>query len=383
MGSGSIATYLVWVRRWCSHWRALRVDDLRHLTLAGVLAFASALVSRRIRRPVRPATRAAARNSLHAWACGVRALGTVVPRWCPDVPKPRLPALLDEYSKYRRSHRGVAGSTIRRDLAIASEFLTRLRSRGRRIATATIVDVDAFVDGMLDRWSRSTAADGCSSLRGFLRFLRATGRLRHDLATSVVGPRVRVAARPPRALAWTDVRRILRAVPRRRPADLRDYAMLLLLASYGMGASEVATLRLEDIHWTAKVLFVRRSKTGVPVKLPLLPAVARALAVYLRRGRPRHSVAREVFLTVGLPHYAIAPSALRHQVRKYASLAGIPSEFRGSHVLRHSHATRQIDLGATPKVVSDILGHRRPSSTSVYVRVALRRLRSLALPVPR
>jgi site-specific recombinase XerD len=51
--------------------------------------------------------------------------------------------------------------------------------------------------------------------------------------------------------------------------------------------------------------------------------------------------------------------------------------------LRHSHAGRQIDQGAPPKVVSDILGHRRPESTSAYVRIATSRLRDVALSVPR
>lgn len=159
--------------------------------------------------------------------------------------------------------------------------------------------------------------------------------------------------------------------------------MLLLLACYGLGSSEVASLRLDDIDWTAKILRVRRPKTGVPIELPLLPAVARAIAEYLRRGRPAHSKAREVFLSIGMPHRATTGGALRHQVRKHARRAGVGADFRGSHVFRHSHATRQIDLGARPKIVSDILGHRRPASTSVYVRVALRRLRTLALPVPR
>ncbi|MGO4882430.1 MAG: tyrosine-type recombinase/integrase, partial [Bryobacteraceae bacterium] len=57
---------------------------------------------------------------------------------------------------------------------------------------------------------------------------------------------------------------------------------------------------------------------------------------------------------------------------------------QGSRVnTRHSHASRQIDSGANVKVVSDILGHRSSSSTSVYVRVALKRLQAVALPVPR
>ena len=74
---------------------------------------------------------------------------------------------------------------------------------------------------------------------------------------------------------------------------------------------------------------------------------------------------------------------LRHQARKYAQRAGVDFDTLGAHVFRHSHATRQIEFGASPKIVSDILGQRRPSSTSVYVRLALRRLRGVGLPVPR
>jgi site-specific recombinase XerD len=378
---GTIAAYLGWIRRWRSHWLARGIDELRYLTLAGAIEFASTIIGRRHRHHLTAMCRASVRNGLHAWSCALQTLGVAVPCWRPSLPKRRLPPLLDEYAEYRRAHRGVAVGTMRRDVDIAVEFLAFLRSRERTIAAARIVDIDAFVDGMLDRLSRATVADQCSSLRGFLRFLRATGRVRHDLATAVVGPRVHVSARPPRALPWDDVRRILHAISRRDRREIRDYAILLLLASYGMGAAEVARLRLDDIDWTSKLLHVRRPKTGVPTELPLLPAVARALASYLRRGRPRCAAACAVFLTFSMPHRPITSAAVCHRVCKYARRVGIAVV--GGHVFRHSHATRQIDLGADPKVVGDILGHRRPSSTSAYVRVALRRLRAIALPVPR
>ena len=382
LGWTSIAAYLTWVRRWRSHWLRRGVDHTRHLTLAGVVAFSSTVIGLRHRHRIGPAGRALARNGLHAWSCALQTLGESVPCWRPLPRPPRLSVLLQAYADHRLQHRGVAASTVHRDIEVASAFVAALRMGRRSIAAARIADVDTFVDSMLARWGRSTVADCCSSLRSFLRFLRSTGRLRRDLASVVIGPRVRVSARPPRALPWSDIRKIIRAVPRQRPGDLRDYAVLLLLASYGLGSGEVASLRLEDIDWTAKSLRIRRPKTGVAIELPLLPAVARAVAEYLRRGRPAHSKSREVFLSIGMPHRAMTAGALRHQVRKHASRAGV-ADFHGSHVFRHSHATRQIDLGVSPKVVSDILGHRRPASTSVYVRVALRRLRTLALPVPR
>jgi integrase len=246
-----------------------------------------------------------------------------------------------------------------------------------------VADLDDFIDGLSTRFARRTIARQCSSLRCFMRFLRATGRIRRDLASCIVAPRFRVDERPPRALPWDSVRRILRAIPRDQPLGRRDYAIFLLMAAYGLGAGEIVGLRVDDVDWRGGVLHVRRPKTAVPIELPLLPAVAQALSAYLRRGRPRPTPAREIFLTVRLPHLSITTSVLRHQARTYANRAGVVAAVLGAHVFRHSHATRQIDSGAPAKTVGDILGHRRPASTSVYVRVALRRLGAVGLPVPR
>jgi integrase/recombinase XerD len=174
----------------------------------------------------------------------------------------------------------------------------------------------------------------------------------------------------------------MRVIAHDRRRAPRDYAMFLLMAVYGLGAGEVIGLRLDDIDWRDGVLCIRRPKTGAPIALPLLPAVARALVTYLR-ARPTTTGARELFVTVGLPHGALTSSVLRRQARKYAGLAGVVVPTLGAHVFRHSHATRQVDIGAPIKIVGDILGHRRPSSTSTYVRVALERLRTVGLPVPR
>jgi integrase len=142
-------------------------------------------------------------------------------------------------------------------------------------------------------------------------------------------------------------------------------------------------LQLEDVNWKSGVISVRRPKTGVRIELPLLPAVARALTAYLKRERPSCTQTRRIFVSTMIPYKPLTGAAIRHQIRQYARQAGVTAGVIGAHAFRHSHASRQVDLGANVKVASDILGHRRPSSTSVYVRVALRRLRGVALPVPK
>ena len=379
----TISAYLQWVRRFRAACRAQGLSEVEQLTQAGVDAFARRYRGPRLGRPVPSRVRAPARHALRAWAYVQRRLGRSVPEWQPaPVSIPESP-LIAEYLSYRRRHRGVAEGTLVRDAATAKRFLAALASRKRAIGRARIRDIDRFVAGLSGRLSQRTAADTCSSLRAFLRFLQVTGRLDSDLGALVVAPRVRRIDRPPRALPWRDVRRLLRVAHRDDPVARRDYAVMLLMATYGVGAAEVLALRLEDIDWAAGILRVRRPKTGVPIVLPLLPAVAQAIAAYLRRGRPPQLETRSLFVAAQLPHKPLSGSAIRHMVRHHAGEAGISAPVLGGHVLRHSHATRQIDAGANPKVVGDILGHLRPASTSVYIRVALKRLRGVGLPVPR
>jgi site-specific recombinase XerD len=247
-----------------------------------------------------------------------------------------------------------------------------------------LADIDAYVVKLREGLSRRTVANVCHSIRAYLRFLYVTRRLKHDLATSVAAPRCRAWERPPRALPWNDVQAILRGVDRSTRVGRRDFALLLTMTAYGLGAAEASGLQLGDVDWSGGSIRVRRPKTGQEVMLPLLPAVGRALLGYLRHGRPSHATTRALFVQTRAPHGAlVGSSAIRHVLVKHARLAGVTATFLGSHALRHSHASRQIDLGAPQKVVGDILGHRSPTSTSVYIRVAVRRLSTLALPVPR
>ncbi|MFZ1118684.1 MAG: tyrosine-type recombinase/integrase [Candidatus Binataceae bacterium] len=288
------------------------------------------------------------------------------------------------FVRHRKDVRGLADSTIRRDLALIQEFLRFLRRQRRSIAKITVADIDTFLCESGSRMVAKTLARVVCSLRAFLHFLYASGLIPHDLANTVTAPRIRRGDTPPRALPWSDVRRIFRAIDRTTRTGRRDYAMLLLMAMYGMGSGEVRGLTLENVDWRRRQLRVARPKTSREICLPLLPSVARAIVAYLRNGRPRHCTTRALFVQMHAPYGCLqSSSAIRHVLCKYALSAGISATHLGSHVLRHSHASRQIDQGTSAIVVGDILGHRRPESTSAYVRVALHRLRGMALPVPR
>lgn len=381
---GTVRVYLGWVRRFRTYCEQHTLAEADQLSLAGVLRFTSSYAGPRLKeKKSARGSCEAAQKAIHAWACALRSLGEALPPWLCEPKVQALSPLLHEYCAYRRTHNGVADSTLVRDLDVAQRLIAHLQIRRRELASLTLVDLDAFIKELATHVSMSTVADVCSSLRSFLRFLQTTGRLLVDLAKGVMAPRFRISARPPRTLPWQNVKRILQSIQRSEPPGKRDFAILLLLATYGLGAAEVLGLRLEDVDWQAGILRARRPKTKVSIELPLLPSVARALSAYLQWERPPAKGTARLFLSKNMPYSPITSGAIRHRIRHYASKAGVAADVIGAHAFRHSHASRQVDAGANLKIVSEILGHRSSSSTSVYVRVAIKHLRGVGLPVPR
>jgi integrase/recombinase XerD len=378
-----IIMYCWWIRRFIAYCDDKGLQWERELTLAGV--------SRFVRWYTRPrdinidCAMSGSRAALHAWREGLSAVGKSLPLWRPKSdPLEFLSPLLREFAAHMRENRGNPENTIRARMVRMTTFLAFVRGRHRRLRDLRLSDLDAYVVKCAKRYAPATVADICSMLRGFTRFLRVTGRIPVDLAPSILGPVVRKGARPNRALPWNDVQRILRAIDCSTPCGKRDHALLLLMSTYGLGAGETLGLTLDDIDWRAGTIRVVRPKTRVEFMLPLLPAVARVLVSYLRHGRPGKAITRHLFVQMRVPHGRLLWSVtIRHVLVKHARAAGVTAPYLGTHVLRHTHACRQMELGTPPKLIGDILGHRDPDSTSAYLRVATERLRQIALPVPR
>jgi integrase/recombinase XerD len=382
--SESAKVYLQWLDRFARYCERCALDQRAELTEQGAERFARWWRTRGSPRRGRlQVSIIASHRALRAWAFALSMLGESMPPWRTAASAAALDRRWQPFADYLRTVRGNPAGTIGKKIKQLIAFERYRRSRGRSGSPIRLAEIDAYIIACARRLARRTVSDICSTLRGYLRFLHVTGATSTDLAASVMAPIVRPAERPYRALPWSDVQKILRAVDRTRPKGRRDYALLLTMSLYGLGAGEVIRLRLEDVDWRACTIHVTRPKTGVEFLLPLLPAVARALTDYLTRARPTHTPARELFVRMRTPFGRLtASSAVRHILHEAAHRAEVTAPFLGTHALRHTHACRQLELGTPPKIIGDILGHRDPESTSAYLRVASDRLRELSLPVP-
>jgi integrase/recombinase XerD len=199
-----------------------------------------------------------------------------------------------------------------------------------------------------------------------------------DVSAAVEMPQIYRLADVPRSITWDEVRRMLEAVDRRAAQGRRDYAILLLLVTYGLRAHEVAKLTLDDIDWKHERIQVPGRKAGDSTAYPLASVVAEALIDYLKHGRPE-TADRHVFFRNVAPRAPITKHAVSSRVGAYLHKAGIKVYRAGSHTLRHTCIQRLIDAEFPLKTIGDYVGHSSPVSTQIYTKVALASLREVAM----
>src|SRR5262249_32931407 len=161
------------------------------------------------------------------------------------------------------------------------------------------------------------------------------------LGRCVEQPQVYRLADLPRSISWDEVRRMLEAVDRRTPSGRRDYAILLLLITYGLRAREIANLTLDDVDWKHERLHVRERKADHVAVYPLSPLVGEAIVAYLKGGRPQ-TEHRFLFLRCLAPHVPLTHAAVSGRASHYLRKAGVPVRRAGSHTLRHTCVQRLV-----------------------------------------
>lgn len=313
----------------------------------------------------------------------------------PGWPPPEPPAndrerfrreVLDGYVRSLVDIHGLAPETGVSLGRAARVFLHWLGDEASRepLSRLGVSGIDAFLSWRMQGLRRATRQRVSNSLRSFLRYLHAEGVLPKDLSAGVAGPTLYKLEEIPRGFTQEQVKALLDTTRRdKTPCGLRDHAILMLLATYGMRAGEVVRLRLDDIDWRGEKFRVRQSKTGNELVLPLLPNVGEALLKYLRGSRPKTGI-REVFLRVRAPLGAFKRGSSLHViVQDRLRKAGIEVQGRhGPHAFRFARAGSLLRAGVALKPIGDLLGHRSAQSTEIYLRLATEDLRAISIDVP-
>ncbi len=287
-----------------------------------------------------------------------------------------------EFASYLATEQGLVQATVAREVAEVHRFLVHKFGR-RPIVPGKIraPDVAGFISHRAEHLSLNSARQATVALRAFFRFLRLRGDITTDLAGAVPAvARWRLAGLP-KFIPASEVRKIIRQCDQSTIYGIRDYALILLVARLGLRSGEVAALTLDDINWDAGEILIR-GKGLRRDQLPLPHDVGRALAMYLKRGRPASS-SRKVFVTFRRPVRGIEREGVYCIIARAIDRAKLDTPTRGAHLLRHSLATDLLRRGAPMAEIAELLRHRHTETTALYAKVDVKALRALALPWPR
>ena len=292
--------------------------------------------------------------------------------------------LAADFGQYLAQQQGLATTTIKRYRTVSGQFLHERFGRGEvDLCALRAADPIEFVRRQARRMKPPALKCVLNAVRSFLRYAQYRGEITPELVATVPAVATWTTTPPlPRAISPKHAQRAIDSCDRRTSLGRRDRAVLLLLARLGLRAHEIIALQIDDCDWDAGCLRVL-SKGGRERLLPLPSDVGEAIAAYLKRGRPT-SQDRHLFLRSVAPIRGFMPGsyAIGSIVRYALRRAKVDAPQTGSHQFRHALAVRLLKRGASLTEIGEVLGHRSPQTTSIYARVDISSLRTLALPWP-
>jgi integrase/recombinase XerD len=298
-----------------------------------------------------------------------------------DIARAPLDEVIDEYQVFLTDVCGFSPSTISHHTQTVQRLTDQECPDPAALSDLLQEDVDRFVEHVGKSISRHSLQHTISHLRSFLQFCADSDYTKKKLGV-IDMPRVYRGELPVRALDWTVVCKLLQSIDQSTIEGIRDYAILYLMAHYGLRPSEVAGLTIDAIDWQTATLQVKQCKTRSKIILPLDDQGQRVIHHYLE-SRPTDAPWKEIFLKVRYPADPIKGATIGDIYDKRVRLSGLPIIWSSPYSLRHSFAMRLLQGGVAIKTIGDFLGHRSLESTCVYLRLHVEALREVGLPVPR
>lgn len=213
-------------------------------------------------------------------------------------------------------------------------------------------------------------------IRAFFKWLAKQNLILFNPASEVDYPKVGFRL-PKVVFTPAEVEQVLAVPDVESPLGLRNRAILETFYSTGLRRMEVANLDLTDLDELKGTVLVRQGKGDKDRVVPIGERALAWIAKYLADGRPQlvcDMTERALFVSkTGARFTADALTKLGSRYVRAAELGKAAS----CHVFRHSAATAMLENGADIRFIQEMLGHARLTSTQVYTRVSIAKLKAV------
>jgi site-specific recombinase XerD len=295
---------------------------------------------------------------------------------------PDFQKVLDLFVNYRNRFNYSPRSTYTMSNRIKNFFLYLEEGEIYSINDITVEVLTNYLKTKASLAQKSISTE-VSTLRRLLNIIYLEGITEKDLSLSL--PKIKVSRKLKVPQVWNkkDLKKLFTSIDRTSPAGKRDYAILLMVAHYGLRSIDIKELKLTDLDWENNKINIIQSKTKKLISFPILHDVGWALADYLQNGRTKCNLP---FLFITLNHplrgfgqnsYALN-SILQKRMRE-AKIYLPRKANHGMHALRHTLASVMLSQDVPLETISSVLGHSTSESTGIYLKTDMIRLKDCVL----
>ncbi len=284
--------------------------------------------------------------------------------------------LVQQFLDYLSLERGLSDNTRTAYGTDLTSFFDYLGTR--KVDRVSDVSRSVVLDYLMHERDRGISVNSVSrrlvAIKMFLRYLEQEGLVQSNVAEVMDSPKLWQIL--PRVLSPEEVARLLSLPDEGDRFGERDRAILEMFYATGLRVSELASLRLEDVHFDSG--YIRCTGKGNKTRVvPFGDRARRALEGYLKHSRQKfvnEQSDRSLFLTIRGTGFS--RKGLWKMIKGYAAKA-VPNKTVSPHTLRHSFASHLLANGAPLRVIQEMLGHADIATTQVYTHIDQGRLRSV------
>ncbi|HHT29224.1 MAG: site-specific tyrosine recombinase XerD [Petrimonas mucosa] len=272
-----------------------------------------------------------------------------------------------KYKRYLLLEKGLSSNTIDAYMADLQKLLDFAESRNLSLSEISFQHLEEFLAGLYDTGIKArSVARILSGVKSFFQFLMLDGYIEEDPSQLLESPKV--GLKLPVVLSVEEIDAILSQIDLSTAEGTRNYAIIETLYSCGLRVSELTNLRFSDLFFDEG--FIRVQGKGSKQRLvPISETAILKINNYLLH-RSRQTVKRgyEDVLFLSSRGSAISRVTVFYYIRQYAEAAGIKKEI-SPHVFRHSFATHLLERGANIRVIQEMLGHEKITTTEIYTHI--------------
>ncbi|MDR1951875.1 MAG: site-specific tyrosine recombinase XerD [Bacteroidales bacterium] len=276
-------------------------------------------------------------------------------------------SLIDKYKRYLLLEKGLSKNTIEAYLTDLQKLSDFTQTRDCSFQKLQFSHLEEFLAELYDSGiTPRSIARKISGIKSFFRFLVLDSFREDDPAELLEVPKI--GLKLPSVLSIEEIDNILISIDVSTAEGTRNYAIIETLYSCGLRVSELCGLRFSNLYFDEG--FIRVEGKGSKQRLvPISDIAIQKIKNYLTY-RKEISVKKgnEDIVFLSSRGTAISRITVFHYIKKYAEMIGLQKNI-SPHIFRHSFATHLLERGANIRVIQEMLGHEKITTTEIYTHI--------------